>query len=151
MAFLRKLKTVKGAYAVEVYGMPQWENFDAIEPEYLISLNVHISSASYIDYTSEEVKAFQQKFYETTGTIPNEDGFNGYDVTLFTGKMLRRFGLSFPERLSSENFTGLQGDIRMSRIFSSGAVDDGRNQPDYLENTSVHILKFDKYGFVPAE
>lgn len=151
MAFLRKLKTVKGAYAVEVYGMPQWENFEAIEPEYLISLNVHISSASYIDYTSEAVKTFQQKFYEATGTVPAEDGFNGYDVTLFTGKMLRRFGLSFPERLPSENFTGLQSNFHISRIFSNRAVDDRYNQPDYLENTSVHILKFDKFGFVPVE
>ena len=151
MAFLRKLKTVKGSADVEVYGMPQWVNFEAIEPEYLTSLNVHISSASYIDYSAPEVKTFQQKFYEATGTIPDEDGFNGYDVTLFAGKMLRRFGLSFPERLVFENFTGLQGEFHISRIFNSGAVDDGQNQPDYLENTSVHILKFDKYGFVPAE
>ena len=151
MAFLRQLRTVKGSAAVEVYGMPQWMNFEAIEPEYLTSLNVHVSSAAYIDYSTPEVKAFQQKFYEATGTIPDEDGFNGYDVTLFAGKMLRRFGLSFPERLTFENFTGLQGDFHISRIFNSGAVDDGLNQPDYLENTSVHILKFDKYGFVPAE
>ena len=151
MAFLLKLRTTKGAANVEVYGMPQWVSFDAIEPEYLSALNVHISDASYIDYTSPEVKAFQQKFYEATGTIPSDDGFNGYDVAMFTGKMLRRYGLSFPERLSAENFTGLQSNFHMSRIFSNGAVDDGYNQPDYLENTSVHILKFDKYGFVPVE
>lgn len=151
MAFLRKLKDVKGAAKVEVYGMPQWKSYESIEAEYLTALNVHISSASYIDYTVEEVKEFQQKFYEATGTLPDDDAFNGYDVTLFTGKMLRRYGLSFPENLDREPFQGLHGQFRFSKIFTNGAVDDGFNQPDYLENTFVHILKFDKYGFVPVE
>lgn len=151
MAFLRKLKETKGAAKVEVYGMPQWENFEGIEPEYLTSLNVHISSASYVNYTAQEVKDFQQKFYESTGTLPDEDAFNGYDVTFFLGKMLSRYGLSFPENLDREAFQGLHGAFRFSRIFTAGNLDDGRNQPDYLENTFVHILKFDKYGFVPVD
>jgi ABC-type branched-subunit amino acid transport system substrate-binding protein len=150
MAFLRKLKEVKGSAKVEVYGMPQWKNYESIEPEYLADLNVHVSSASYIDYSAQEVKDFQQKFYEATGTIPNDDAFNGYDVTLFAGKMLRRHGLSFPQNLDREAFQGLHGQFRFSEIFNSGNLDDGRNQPDYLENTFVHILKFEKYGFVPA-
>jgi ABC-type branched-subunit amino acid transport system substrate-binding protein len=150
MAFLRKLKESKGAARVEVYGMPQWETYESIEPEYLSALNVHISSASYIDYTAQEVKDFQQKFYETTGTLPDADAFNGYDVTRFTGRMLRQYGLSFPENLDREEYRSLHGAFRFARIFINGATDDGRNQPDYLENTFVHILKFDRYGFVPV-
>lgn len=151
MAFLRKLKDVKGSAKVEVYGMPQWKNYDGIDPEYLASMNVHISSASYLDYSLPQIKTFQQKFYEATGTLPDEEAFNGYDVTLFTGKMLRRYGLSFPEKLHYETFRGLRSDFRFSRIFVSGNVDDGRNRPDYLENTFVHILKFGTFGFTPAE
>ncbi|MFN0033795.1 MAG: ABC transporter substrate-binding protein [Saprospiraceae bacterium] len=151
MAFLRKLKDSKGSNRVEVYGMPQWRNFDAIDPEYLSSLNAHVSAASWLDYSVQEVKDFQQKFYDSTGTIPDEDGFNGYDVTLFVGRMLARYGLSFPERLDDETATTLRGRFSFSKIFGSGAVDDGRNTPDYLENTFVHILKFEKFGFVPVE
>jgi hypothetical protein len=149
MAFLRKLKEVKGANRVEVYGMPQWQSFDAIDAEYLIAMNVHISDASYIDYTAADVKAFQQKFYEATGTIPNEDAFNGYDVTLFTARMLARHGLSFPEYLDKEAFRGLHGIFAFSKIYSDGGLDAGNNTPDYLENTQVHILKFGKAGFAP--
>lgn len=151
MAFLRKLKDVKGSNRVEVYGMPQWRNYEAIDPEYLSSLNVHISSAAWLDYTVQELKDFQQKFYDATGTIPDDDGFNGYDVTIFTGRMLSRYGLSFPERLDNGTVPTLRGKFSFDKIFSSGAVDDGRNAPDYWENTFVHILKFDKFGFVPAE
>lgn len=151
MSFLRKLKEIKGSNRVEVYGMPQWRNFEAIEPEYLSALNVHISAAAWLDYSAQEVKDFQQKFYESTGTIPDEDGFNGYDVTLFTGRMLAKFGLSFPERIEGGTAPTLRGQFSFSKIFAAGAIDDGRNQPDYLENTFVHILKFDQFGFVPAE
>ncbi len=151
MAFLRNLKAVKGSNRVEVYGMPQWQNFEAIEPEYLTALNVHISSASYLDYSDPAVKAFQQSFYEATGTLPDEDGFNGYDVTLFTGKMLMQYGLSFPGRLSGQAFRGLHSDLRLAPVYTTTVPDDRTNQYDYLENTFVHILKFDKYGFVPVE
>ncbi|MCB9353879.1 MAG: ABC transporter substrate-binding protein [Lewinellaceae bacterium] len=151
MAFLRKLRTAKGNYDVEVYGMPQWASYESIEPEYFRTLNVHISSASYIDYSAPEVRVFQQKFYDATGTIPDDDGFNGYDVTLYVGRMLRRYGLSFPFRVQAEPMEGLHNTFRFQRIFNNGAIDDGFNTPDYLENTHVHILKFEQYGFVPAE
>lgn len=151
MAFLRKLKESKGNNRVEVYGMPQWRNFEAIEPEYLSSLNVHITAASRVDYTLQEVKDFQQKFYEKTSAIPDEDGFNGYDVTLLTGRMLARYGLSFPEKLSSQPFSSLRGQFVFKKIYSTGVLDGGSGSYDYLENTFVHLLKFDKLGYVPAE
>lgn len=148
MAFLRKLKEVKGSNRVEVYGMPQWRNFESIEPEYLTSMNVHISSATYVDYTDAEVKEFQQKFYAATGTIPDEDGFNGYDVTLFTARMLARHGLSFPEKLEKEPYKGLQSSFGFAKVYSGGL--DSGGKPDYLENKQIRILKFGKSGFEPV-
>lgn len=149
MGFLRNLKAVKGANRVEVYGMPQWQNFEAIEPEYLTALNVHISAAAYLDYNAPAIRTFQQAFYDATGTLPDEDGFNGYDVTMFTGTMLNQYGLSFPGRLTAQTFRGLRSDLRFAPVHITTAADD-RNPYDYLENGFVHILKFDKYGFVPA-
>jgi hypothetical protein len=151
MAFLRKLKDVQGSNRVEVYGMPQWRAYDAIDPEYLNALNVHISSASWLDPQAQELKDFQQKFYETTGTIPDEDGYAGYDVTLFTGRMLSMHGLSFPEHLGDASQATLRGQFSFSKVFANGATDDSRNTADYWENTFIHILKFEKFGFVPAE
>lgn len=150
-AFLRNLKAIKGNNRVEVYGMPQWNGFETIEPEFFSDNNVHISTASYIDYSLQEVKDFQQKFFDATGTIPDNDGFNGYDITLFTGRMLARYGLSFPEHLSTEIYRGLHSNLQFSNIYTTGSMDDRTNQPDYVENVFVHILKFGKMGFVPAE
>lgn len=151
MSFLRKLKDIKGNQRVEVYGMPQWRNFEAIEREYLSSLNVHISAAAWPDYTRRELIDFQEKFYNATGTIPNEDALNGYDVTLFVGRMLAKYGLSFPERLGKEQTPTLRSRYAFAKISNSTTADAAPNRHDYWENTFVYILKFDKNGFVPVE
>jgi hypothetical protein len=113
-------------------------------------MNVHISAASWYDYGAPEVKAFQQKFYDASGTIPDEDGFTGYDVTLFTGRMLKQHGLSFPDFLPRESFKTLQGNFQIQKHSSNPTPDSGPRQYDYLENRAVHILKFDKNGFMPV-
>lgn len=151
MAFLRKLRASRGASRVEVYGMPQWRNFENIEPEYFAEMNVHISSASFVDRSAEAARAFRQAFYDAYGTVPNDDAYNGYDVTLFAGKMLKKYGLSFPQRLALEPpYEGLHAQFQFAKVFSTGAVDDLLNEYDYLENTFVHILKFENYKFKPV-
>lgn len=151
MAFLRKLRATRGSNRVEVYGMPQWRNFENIEPEYFAEMNVHVSAASYVDRSSEAARAFRQAFYDAYGAVPGDDAYNGYDVTLFAGKMLKKYGLSFPQKLASESFEGLHGAFQFAKVFSSGAIDDRLNEYDYLENTFVHILKFANYKFQPVE
>ena len=155
MAFLRKLRASKGSADVEVYGMPQWMHFENIEPEFFTEMHVHVSTATFIRYDTEAVRAFRQLFYDTYGTIPDEDAFNGYDVTLFTGRMLKKYGLSFPQRLSTEEpFEGLQGMFQFAKVFStdsSAPASDRLDQYDYLENIFVHILKYQNYRFLPAD
>lgn len=146
-AFLRQLRAVKGNYAVEVYGMPQWQNYESIEPDFFRDLHVHISAASYVNYSDEAVKKFQQAFYDNTGTIPDDDAFNGYDATLFAGRMLRQYGLSFTERLSEVNFTGFHTALRLEKVFATGNGGAETTRPDYWENGFVHILSFGKRGF----
>ncbi len=149
MAFLRKLREVKGTNKVEVYGMPQWQGFESIDAEYFSSLNVHISSAFWTDHNDDRVKKLENRFYEMTGTLPDEDAFTGYDVTMFAGKMLLRYGLSFPERLQKEDYTGLQGKFRFGNC-TTGPADSGDGEIDYRENREVMILEFGGHGFRPV-
>lgn len=157
MAFLQKLRTSKGSAKVEVYGMPQWESFNNIEPEYFSELNVHISSAYFVDRNSEEAKAFRRAFYDAYGTIPDQDAFNGYDVALFTGRMLKQYGLSFPKQLASaEPFVGMHSQFRFAKVYTSstpgaGNTGDLLNQYDYLENFYVRVLKYQNYQFLPLD
>lgn len=153
MAFLRKLSAAKGSNTVEVYGMPQWRNFENIEPVYFSSLNVHITAASFVHRDTEAARAFRQAFYTAYGTVPDDNAYNGYDITMLTGNLLRRYGLSFPQRLPSERpIEGLRGKYQFSKTWSGTNMAPADNQLDaydYLENTFVHILKFQNYRFSP--
>ena len=149
--FLYRLKATKGSKNVEVYGMPQWAGYEGIEPEYLSELNVHISSANYVDRTIPEVIDFEEAFFKEYGTIPSDDAVTGYETTMFTANMLQRFGLSFPEQLEFADYLGLRGYYTFKKVYNSTGVDRIGAPYDYVENVRVSILKFDKYRFVRAE
>lgn len=149
--FMRKLKAIKGKNSVLVYGMPQWRNFENIEPDYFSDLNVHLSAATWIDYTNPDVKTFQEKFYQTYGALPDDDAFNGYDVILFAAKMLTENGLRFVEKLPEKQWIGLLRKIQCQKVFTTQKTDDRFNNCDYLENKFVHILKFEHYNFVSSK
>jgi len=153
MAFLRKLYTAKGSNAVDVYGMPQWKNFESIEPVYFSSLNVHITAASFVNRDTEEARAFRQAFYTAYGAVPDDNAYNGYDITMLTGNLLRHYGLSFPQRLPTERpMEGLRGKYQFGKTYSGTGTAPANDQLeafDYLENMFVHILKFQNYRFAP--
>lgn len=134
-----------------VYGMPQWADFEQIDPEYLSDCRVHIPKAYHIDYGRPEVRAFQQQFYEQYATIPNEHAFNGYDIALFVGQMLRNWGLSFPEKLDQTPYQGLRSTFRFRPVAAGQVSDTGDPVVEYRENTFVNMLRFDRYGFVPDQ
>jgi hypothetical protein len=148
-AFMRKLKVQKGKSNVVLYGMPQWMKYESIEPDYFKDLNVHLSAASFIDYEDENVKEFTQEFFATYRTVPNEDAYNGYDVMLYVGKMLKKYGTAFPSRMSKEQAITLQGKFNFGAVFTTNPTGEHFDQSDYQENKYVHILKFENYKFVP--
>jgi hypothetical protein len=152
LAFLSRLKMTKGNHRVEVYGMPQWLAYEQLEPELLTDLNVHITSSSYLDRQSDDVRDFERAFYDLHGTLPDDDAFNGYDTARFVAEMLRDHGLSFPEKLTSSNkfVSTLRGAFFFRKTTATGTL-DGAAQADYVENIFVHLLRFDRFGYVPAE
>ncbi len=155
LAFLSRIKMVKGSNRVEVYGMPQWVDYEQIEPDLLQSLNVHITSASYIDRSRADVQVFEQEFYDMFGTIPDKDAFNGYDVAMLTADMLRKYGLSFPEKMSAAPsfIPTLSGGFYLRRVPNTNApVESGASALyAYVENIYIHILQFNKFRYAPPE
>jgi ABC-type branched-subunit amino acid transport system substrate-binding protein len=151
LAFLSRLKQQKGSNKVEVYGMPQWADYEHLEPELLSDLNVHISSARYIDRADSEVQEFERAFYEKFGTLPDDDAFAGYDAVVFVATLLQQFGLNFPEKVSESGkfYSSMTGGFYMRRVprASDAPLDGSGPDYDYVENIFVHILKFKDYQF----
>jgi Periplasmic binding protein len=150
LAFLSRLKATKGSHKVEVYGMPQWMAYDQIEPELMSELGVHITSSSWVDRSDQNTQAFERRFFETYGTLPDDDAYNGYDVTLFLAESLRKYGIEFPNHVQGSNaFTSTMRGGFFFRMHTN--TDSSSGTADYIENIYVHLLKFDQYGWKPVE
>ena len=156
-SFLRKIQVARQEAKEEtedfecevvVYGMPQWMNYERISYDYYEQLNVHISSASFVDASSEDVKKFKQLFFDKYGTVPSLEAYIGYDVMLYFGRMLAKHGTYFQDRLDSEDATYLQTKFDIVReVPLSAVMEEDYSKTNLFENKYVNILKFEDYYF----
>ncbi|MBI1227323.1 MAG: hypothetical protein GC192_18975 [Bacteroidetes bacterium] len=137
---------------IVVYGMSMWLDFEQIDFEYYEKLHLHVSSASYVNDNDERVKQFKKKFFDSYGSVPDEEAYLGYDVMLYFGKMLAKNGKSFASRLDVSPSDVLHGRFEFNRIvlYPEKHKED-LNYFDQLENTYVNILKFQDFRLQPAD
>ncbi len=137
---------------IVVYGMNTWLDFAQIDFEYYEKLHLHVSSASYVDDNDERVKQFKQKFFQSYGTVPDEAAFLGYDVMLYFGKMLAKNGKNFASKLDTSPYDVLHGRFEFNRVvLDPSKHKEDLNYYDQLENTFVHILKFQNFRLQSAD
>jgi hypothetical protein len=145
-SFLRKLSASPYKNQIIVYGMPQWMDFNSSLNGLYESLHVHVSSSTYLDNTSSDVKYFRNKFMSKYGKLPNPDAALGYDCTLYVGKMMMQYGSKFPYFLDREQQTMLHTKFQFTPVFKNVNNDTGNNVGKY-ENNYVNILKFQGNNF----
>lgn len=153
-ALLRKLAIGKKANdRIIVYGLPTWQNFERIDFDYYENLNVHVSSGTFVDSYNPNVRLFKKKYFERFNTPPADEAVLGYDVTLYTGRMLQKYGTKFQYSVEKEEDTSyLQSSFMFERVLNNPTFNDNDlGKIDYFENKFVHILKFDNYYFQPAD
>ncbi len=135
-----------------VYGMPQWMNFEQVDFEFFERLQVHLSSASFLNKNDERLRQFQREFLEKYGTVPREEAFLGYDIMRYFGSMTAQYGRDFTGRIDAMPYDVMLGRFEFSRVVLEPEKHrEQLNYFDQLENKFVHILKFQDYHFQPAE
>ncbi len=151
-SFLRKIQVAKVENEIEsevvIYGMPQWMNYERISYDYYEQLHVHISSASYINPMSENVRKFRIAYFDKYGTVPDLEAFIGYDVMLYFGRMIAKHGTYFQDRLDIERAEYLQTKFDIIReVPLSAVLAEDYSKTNLFENKYVNILKFEDYYF----
>lgn len=155
-SFLRKIQVARQEAKAEsdfeceviVYGMPQWMNYERISYDYYEQLNVHISSASFVNPVSEKTKSFKQSYFNKYGSIPSLEAYVGYDVMLYFGRMMAKHGTYFQDRLDSEEAIYLQTKFDIVReVPLSAVLEEDYSKTNLFENKYVNILKFEDYYF----
>lgn len=146
--FMRQVAISKGQNKVVIYGMPRWMEYDRISYDYYERLNVHVSSANYVNKDDFKVKEFYRKFYERYGMLPSENAFTGYDAMMYFGKQLDKHGMNFVKEIDSELEEHLSTKFEFERnISTADAVNENFDNVNYVENKFVNILRFKDYQF----
>ena len=140
--FISRLNAFTKDHRIILVGMPGWETLEP-ETDYLVNLNYHQYSTSWVDYKDAWVQKFVKQFRDRFATEP-EDGkyaFLGYDLTFSFIKALMDYGHDFGPCMASENAYGLHHPFRFVK---SG-------EKDGYENTQLNLLKIEDYRWVDAE
>ncbi|MEP6647293.1 MAG: ABC transporter substrate-binding protein [Saprospiraceae bacterium] len=146
-SFMRKLHADKETKEVIVFGLPQWTSFNGLNPNYMESLSVHISSSSYVDPTQPSYQDFRTKFYNEFHALPDQQAFIGYDLLSWLGKKLNEGG---PASLIGESSSeyGLASGFDIKPVFKADATKPSEMKvPLYYENSRVRILKYFNQDF----
>lgn len=153
-ALMRKIYLEARYSPIVVYGMPQWQEYSSIDYDVYENLNLHISSAIFVDPYSPAVQSFKRNYYDRYGTAPEEQAFRGYDDMLYFGRMLKKHGTKFQFFLDQEPGLGYlhtQFNIQKELTPESMRPESKNEVIQKFGNKYVNILKFDQYYFQEAK
>ena len=153
-SMLRKIDLDKEDRSIVVYGQPRWKDFNNISYEYYETMNVHISSESFIDTNQEAIQNFREAFFNKYGMPPTEEAFKGYDTILYFGRLLKELGTGFANKIDVNPADGLHTRFDIQRIVTTPQVPlegEALNQFDQLMNKHLNILEFTDYQFRRAD
>jgi LysM repeat protein len=124
-------------YEVQVYGLDKWINYENIEASYKNRLRLRLVLPSYVNYAKDPTIEFLKNYRKRYGTEPAQFdyGFKGYDLTLFFGMALLKYGLEFPLSFDDLEMEGTSGNFRFGKSTS------GRE----FENKAAFIMEYNDF------
>lgn len=140
--FVSLLNPLSKSNEIILIGMDGWEEFD-LETEFLVNLNFHQVTSSYIDYESEAVQQVIIRFRNKYGAVPLsiKHAYLGYDIGWYFLTSLMWYGDKYIECLPDYKGVGLQYDYNFSAL----------KPGDGLQNQEVNIVKLQDYKMVKVE
>ena len=128
--YLRELSIRTRGMDVSVFGIPDWQDYQSIEIDYLQNLDVHIFTPDFYDYTDPHIRDFVRRFRGAFQTEPGTYAFKGVQTAYFFFNALAHFGKSFPSCLEQINAMGFDSPYRF--VQPSGGTGGWENQHSTL-------------------
>lgn len=132
-SFLTNLKILCKTYPIQLIGFPSWQRYSSMDPSNLFELNTFILSPYYINYESENVITFVDRFRNEFVSEPNDYSFRAYDFTYYFATAIKRYGVSFFDHLS---------EIKDVELLQSNFSIEGVSAWGGFENRGLHIINY---------
>lgn len=138
----RNLFKLSDEYEITVVGLPVWSSVEDFRMDYLEKFNIHFSGDFYIDsnfYSSN----FYQQTIDSFYMHPNAYFLKGFDISMWMGQGLMKYGLDMNTGLIDEKLKGIHTSFSLGCTYESG--EDSTKTMNYLENKYVHLLNISDY------
>lgn len=128
------LNKIRENYKIQLVASSDWKKFSSLDIDYLVNLNFHMYTASFVDYRNQDVKNFVFAFREKYKTEPSMLAFQGYDIASYFLNAMLKYGVNFEYNWQGYYSTTMQSDFEF--ISTS----------DAYENVFINVLKYDNYS-----
>ncbi len=146
---LRRMRVEKGMGKVFVFGMPILLESERIGYDYFKNLHLHVVRSKFVDLKSRAVQSFRSRYYNQFGALPTKDAYDGYDVMLYLGRMITKYGKNFQFFLDKDPEQMLQTTYQVEKVMMESDRDiSKKNNVKFFENTYLDIIRFNGYDFV---
>lgn len=144
-ACLRRMSAEKGSKHISVIGMPILYDSDKIDFDFYNALNMKLVISDFVDENHGKIREFRRSFLDMFGELPSADAVKGYDLTLYLGRNLWKYGKNFQNYLSQEATSYLMSayDVQKTKTEDSQAKATGAEAAfDFFENKHLNIIEF---------
>jgi len=124
-----------GTKNAEVIGTESWDDMDFISVSDRNKYHVHFPQHTFVDYSDVSTQRWIEGYRAQYKSEPSNFSFVGYDVMLFYGRALHKFGGQLEQHLNEVNGTYLATQFN----FFKTAKDAG------YENAAINIVRTDNY------
>ena len=129
--------TGKG-YPITAYALSKVRSFDTVDLESLHKAETHVSSSSYIDYSSKDVIKFVKAFRALYKGEPSRFAFQGYDSAMYFISMVARYGDRWKEYLpTADKVKLLQSDFLMEQCENGSLVNSAVRRSIYRSDLTT--------------
>ncbi|HMQ06811.1 MAG TPA: hypothetical protein PKC30_05885 [Saprospiraceae bacterium] len=137
---IRKLSGSKGLRKATLYGMPILMETDRLDFNLYNIMNIKVVMSRFISNDDPDIKTFRKSFYEMFGTLPTEEAYYGYDVMLYFGRGINKYGVYFQYFLDQDNRRMLHTKFDIQKVMTE-PVRDHFKDINYFMNKHLDIIE----------
>lgn len=141
--FLRKLHADSHVRDIIVFGLPQWVGFTNLNPNYLESVNLHLSISSFVDVNHPDYNGFRTRFFNKFHVVPDINAFMGYDFMVWMARTVSKEGAEGLIQQSDRTNYGLSSGFNLQPVYDEQSTELVEMKvPLYYENRRIRILRY---------
>ena len=142
----------RNSYQFLVIGSSQWKYFERVNYEYYNNLHLHFTDEFFINKEDRKIKQFEEGYRQIYGIAPREFAYIGFDIMLYFGRMLKKHGTAFPDKLIDEPQALRHTRFEIEPVYEKTQTLDSaaikvQNRISRFENQYLNIIQFSEYDF----